>query len=630
ISRWPRAAPRERQASQGHRPGPRRPAAPVGRQRASVARLGLGDRVARVARALGQGRGHDLRRQGHGFDRDRQAVAHGVECEWTSRGTRRGGRAPSGPRGQRAPRARRPSAVLLRASRRGQRHRTLAAGRPPREATARAHHRDACQRVPECLPPTPGRCPRLSPARPPQLRPGARQHRGAGRRAREGPLCLAAGRRALDDERAGHRLGRTGPVPRPPDDHRRVGLCDARRSRLGQGARGSAPHRAGSPWRAAHARVRFDELGLPRASRGRGGRRRRDDVPHDVLGRGRPHAGESLPQEVTPWLRAVCRLFCRAHMADLSLSRSQLLLLAGTANRPLAEEMTEHLGQPLCAVTIRRFADAKIFVTTDLNVRGRDVLIIQPTNPTAENWIELLFLIDAARRASAARTTAVVPYFGYARQDRKDQPRVAISAKLMANLITHAGADRVLGMDFHSHQLQGFFDIPVDHLYAAPVFVSHFRQKQLFDPVVVAPDVGSAKTARGFAKRLNASLAIIDKRRPSANVAEVVNVVGDVENKDCLVPDDMIDTAGTITEAAAALRRLGARKIYAFATHALLSGPAVERLRASPIDEVAVTNTIRIPQERGFEKLKVLSIAGLMAKAIGYEHSNQSVSSLFD
>src|SRR5213082_2503466 len=307
-------------------------------------------------------------------------------------------------------------------------------------------------------------------------------------------------------------------------------------------------------------------------------------------------------------------------MADLTLLRSQLLLLAGTANRPLAEEMAQHLGQPLCAVTLRRFADGEIFVKIDENVRGRDVFIIQPTNPPAENYLELLFLIDAARRASAARTTAVLPYFGYARQDRKDQPRVAISAKLMANLITHAGTDRVLGMDFHSHQLQGFFDIPVDHLYAAPVFVSYFRLKQLHDPVVVAPDVGSAKMARGFAKRLNASLAIIDKRRPS----------GDVADKDCLIPDDMIDTAGTITEAAAALQRLGARKIYAFATHALLSGPAVERLRASCIDEVVVANTIRIPEDRCFERLKVLSIAGLMAKAIGYEHSNQSVSSLFD
>lgn len=317
-------------------------------------------------------------------------------------------------------------------------------------------------------------------------------------------------------------------------------------------------------------------------------------------------------------------------MADLTLSRSQLLLLSGTANRPLAEEMAGHLGQPLCAVTIRRFADGEIFVKIDENVRGRDVFIIQPTNPPAENLMELLLLIDAARRASAARVTAVLPYFGYARQDRKDQPRVAISAKLIANLITHAGADRVLGLDFHSHQLQGFFDIPVDHLYAAPVFVNHFRQKQLRDPVVVAPDVGSAKMARGFAKRLNASLAIIDKRRPAANVAEVVNVVGEVKGRDCLIPDDMIDTAGTVSEAALALTQLGAGKIYVFASHALLSGPAVERLRASAISEVAVTNTIRLPEARNFEKLKVLSIASLIAKAIGYEHSNQSVSALFD
>ena len=317
-------------------------------------------------------------------------------------------------------------------------------------------------------------------------------------------------------------------------------------------------------------------------------------------------------------------------MADFTFSRGQLLLLAGTANRPLAEEMAQHLGQPLCAVTIRRFADGEIFVKIDENVRGRDVFIIQPTNPPAENYLELLLLTDAARRASAARVTAVLPYFGYGRQDRKDQPRVAISAKLMANLITHAGADRVLGMDFHSHQLQGFWDIPVDHLYAAPVFVSHFRTKALQEPVVVAPDVGSAKMARGYAKRLNASLAIIDKRRPSANIAEVVNVVGEVDGRDCLIPDDMIDTAGTITEAASALKRLGARRVFAFATHALLSGPEVERLRASPLEEIVVTNTIRLEDERKWEKLKVLSIAGLMAQAIGYEHSNQSVSALFD
>src|ERR671933_581902 len=243
-------------------------------------------------------------------------------------------------------------------------------------------------------------------------------------------------------------------------------------------------------------------------------------------------------------------------MTDLSLSRSQMLLLSGSANRPLATEVAAHLGQPLCQVTLRRFADGEIFVKIDENVRGRDVYIIQPTNPPAENMVELLLLMDAAKRASAARITAVIPYFGYARQDRKDQPRVAISAKLMANMVSVAGADRVLAMDFHQHQLQGFFDLPVDHLYAAPVFVNHFRQK--------------------------------------------------------------------------ALKRLGANDVYCCATHALLSGPAVDRLMASPVKEVVVTNTIAIPPERRFDRLRVLSIAGLLAKAIGYTHSDQSVSSLFD
>ena len=317
-------------------------------------------------------------------------------------------------------------------------------------------------------------------------------------------------------------------------------------------------------------------------------------------------------------------------MAPISLERSHILLLSGTANRPLAEEVAQHLGQPLCKVTIKRFADGEIFVKIDENVRGRDVYIIQPTNPPADNLMELLLLMDAAKRASAARVTPVIPYFGYARQDRKDQPRVAISARLVANMVTMAGASRVLGMDFHQHQMQGFFDLPVDHLYAAPAMVNHFRQKRLKDPVVVAPDVGSAKMARGFAKRLNATLAIIDKRRPSANIAEVVNVVGEVKDRDCVIPDDMIDTAGTMSEAVHALKRLGANDVYCCATHALLSGPAVERLSASPVKEVVVTNTIAIPPERHFKQLTVLSIAGLLAKAIGYTHSDQSVSSLFD
>jgi len=316
-------------------------------------------------------------------------------------------------------------------------------------------------------------------------------------------------------------------------------------------------------------------------------------------------------------------------MADISLKSSKALLMSGTANQPLAQEIAECLEQQLCQVTIRRFADGEIFVKIDENVRGQDVFIIQPTCPPAENLVELLILIDAAHRASAARVTAVVPYFGYGRQDRKDQPRVAIAAKLMANLITTAGADRVLAIDFHQHQLQGFFDIPVDHMFAAPALVQHYRQIRLVDPVIVAPDVGGAKIARGFAKRLDGSLAIIDKRRPSANIAEVVNVVGDVKGRDCLIVDDMIDTAGTISEAAHALKRLGARDVYGCASHALLSGPAVDRLSGSPLKELAVTNTMHIPEERRFDQLQILSIAPLLAQAIRFTHSDQSVSSLF-
>ena len=307
-----------------------------------------------------------------------------------------------------------------------------------------------------------------------------------------------------------------------------------------------------------------------------------------------------------------------------------MLLMSGTANRPLAEEVAAHLGQPLCQITIRRFADGEIFVKIDENVRGRDVFIIQPTNPPAENVMELLLLMDAARRASAARITAVIPYFGYARQDRKEQPRVAISAKLLANMVSVAGADRVLAMDFHQHQLQGFFDLPVDHLYAAPVFVNHYRQKSLRELVVVAPDVGSAKMARGFAKRLGATIGIIDKRRPQANVSEVMSVIGEVEGKDCLLSDDMIDTAGTMAQAARALKDRGARDVYACATHALLSGPAVERLETAPFTEIVVTDTVPVPPEKHFRTLKVLSTDELLAKAVRYTHVNESVSSLFE
>jgi ribose-phosphate pyrophosphokinase len=317
-------------------------------------------------------------------------------------------------------------------------------------------------------------------------------------------------------------------------------------------------------------------------------------------------------------------------MDGLSVPSHGLKLLVGSGNPDLSREIAASLGVDQAKATISRFADGEIFVRIDENVRGNDVFILQPTNPPAENIMELLLLIDAAKRASAARITCVMPYYGYSRQDRKDQPRVAIGAKLVANMIVTAGAHRVLGLDFHQHQLQGFFDVPVDHLYAAPVFVSHYRKKQLHDLVVVAPDVGSAKMARGFAKRLNGTLAIIDKRRPKPNQSEVVNVVGEVEGKDCLLTDDMIDTAGTVSEAARALKDLGANDVYVCATHALLSGPAVKRLSEAPIKEVTVTDTVSIPDEKRFPQLTVLSVGDLLAKAIRYIHSEQSVSSLFE
>ncbi len=307
-----------------------------------------------------------------------------------------------------------------------------------------------------------------------------------------------------------------------------------------------------------------------------------------------------------------------------------MLILSGRANRPLADEIGELLGQQVDAAHIHDFADGEIFVRIDRNARGRDVFIIQPTVAPADNIMELLLLIDAAKRASAARITAVIPYFGYGRQDRKDQPRVAIGAKLAANLVVTAGADRVLGMDFHQHQIQGFFDIPVDHLYAAPVLTEYFRQKELEDLVVVAPDVGSAKMARGFAKRLEATFAIIDKRRPAHNQSEVLTVVGEVEGRNCLITDDMVDTAGTMASAVRALHERGAKAVYACATHALLSGNAVEKLTQAPLTELVVTNTIHVPEGRRFPELVVLSVAELLARAIEYIYSNDSVSQLFE
>ena len=319
-------------------------------------------------------------------------------------------------------------------------------------------------------------------------------------------------------------------------------------------------------------------------------------------------------------------------MSELSATGTPMMVMTGTANPQLAAKISEHLNQPLCDLTLRRFADGEIFVRIDENVRGRDVFIIQPTNPPAENLLELLLLIDAAKRASAARVTAVVPYFGYSRQDRKDQPRVSIAAKLAANIIVAAGADRLITIDFHQHQLQGFFDIPVDHLYAAPVFMEHYRKRELGDLVVVATDVGAAKMARGYAKRLGAGFAIVDKRRTGPNQAEVVNIVVEIEGLNCIIADDMVDTAGTMVNAVHALRERGAKKIYCIATHALLSSPAVERLAVAGLEELTVTDTVAIPDEKrnGIPSLKEVSVASLLARAIESTHYNRSVSKLFD
>ena len=316
---------------------------------------------------------------------------------------------------------------------------------------------------------------------------------------------------------------------------------------------------------------------------------------------------------------------------DFSFHTSPIMLLSGTANPALAQGIADVLGERLCDVTIKRFADGEIFVRIDENVRGRDVFLIQPTNPPAESVLELLILIDAAKRASAARVTAVVPYYGYGRSDRKDQPRVSIAAKLLANLMTAAGADRVLSIDFHQHQIQGFFDIPVDHLYAAPVFRRYYEMKKLDNLVVVATDVSAAKMARGYARRLGGDLAIIDKRRPAPNEAEVSNIVGEVEGKHCIVPDDMIDTAGTMVSAIEVLKERGALDVYVLATHPLFSGPALERLGSADVKEITVTDTVPLAPgvREALPNLTVLSVASLLAQAIESTHTNSSVSMLF-
>jgi len=311
-------------------------------------------------------------------------------------------------------------------------------------------------------------------------------------------------------------------------------------------------------------------------------------------------------------------------------------IFSGTANEALADEVCQFLGMHRGLAQVTRFADGECYVQIQENVRGADVFVMQPTcRPVDEHLMELMLMIDALKRASARRITAVIPYFGYARQDRKDKPRSPISSKLVADLLTTAGANRALIVDLHTPQLQGFFNIPVDHLFASPVLVDHFRKLALPNLTVVSPDAGGVERARFFAKKVDAALAIVDKRRVEMNVAEIMHVIGDVHGRTCLIIDDLIDTAGTLVKTAAALMENGATQVYACASHAVLSGPAVENIRNSVIKEVVVTNTIPLNAaadaartEKG-GKITVLSIAGLIGRAIQANHEETSVSKLF-
>lgn len=306
-------------------------------------------------------------------------------------------------------------------------------------------------------------------------------------------------------------------------------------------------------------------------------------------------------------------------------------LFSGTANRPLAEEIARHIGVPVGEAKLQRFADGEVYFQLLENVRGVDVFVVQPTcYPVDQHLVELLVMLDALKRASAARITVVVPYYGYARQDRKDRPRVAISAKLIADLLTTAGANRALFVDLHAAQIQGFFNIPVDHLFASPVMVSYFRELNLPNLTVVSPDAGGVERTRFFAQKMGAPMAIVDKRRTDINVAEVMHVIGDVKGKNCLILDDIIDTAGTLIKTVDALIASGAEAVYACASHAVLSGPAVERIVSSQLKQVVLTDTIPLREAAvGVPKFKVLSIAGLLGAAIESIHMETSVSSLF-
>ncbi|MBI4628115.1 MAG: ribose-phosphate pyrophosphokinase [Candidatus Rokubacteria bacterium] len=308
----------------------------------------------------------------------------------------------------------------------------------------------------------------------------------------------------------------------------------------------------------------------------------------------------------------------------------ELKLFTGNANRPLAEEIAQYLRVPLSDAEVTRFSDGEVYVQVNENVRGADVFLIQPTCPPVNDTLmELLIMTDAMRRASARRITAVLPYYGYARQDRKVQPRVPISAKLVADLLEAAGIDRVLALDLHAGQIQGFFKIPVDHLFAAPVMIDYLGKKELRDAVIVAPDAGGVERARAIAKRLNAGLAIIDKRREGPNSAVAMHLIGDVRDRDAVVIDDMIDTASTLIQAVGALVREGARRVLACGVHAVLSGPAMERIAGSPLEEVVVTNSIPVSDAKRAARVTVLSVAPLLGEAIRRIHDEESVSTLF-
>lgn len=306
-------------------------------------------------------------------------------------------------------------------------------------------------------------------------------------------------------------------------------------------------------------------------------------------------------------------------------------IFSGRSNLSLAEGIAKYLGQPLGNIEIVEFKDGEIYVKFHENIRGSDVFIIQSTNPPAKNYIELFLMIDAARRASAKRITAVIPYYGYARQDRKNTPRVALSAKLFANMVTVAGANRVMAMDLHSPQIQGFFDLPVDHLYSSIVLLDYLRKKEyLKNAVVMAPDIGGIKMARAYARRLDLDLAVIDKRRESANKSEVMNIIGDIEGKVVIMLDDLVDTAGTLINAAEAAMERGATTVYTMATHPVLSDRALERIEKSAIQKLIVTDTIPLPEDYKSTKLEIVSVANIFGEAIKSVHEERSISKLFD